>query len=107
MLPFAARPCCRQYRLVLQTSLLFMMGNLPFATAQTPPRIQFDTLTKRVNAILKQEKTPGVQVLVFTKDSLLYKHNAGVMDLKTKTAGDRLYGRLGAGWPTYLGLTAN
>ena len=77
------------------------------ALAQAPPRSQFDTLTKRINTILKQEKTPGVQVLVFTKDSLLYKHNVGVMNLKTKApVTDQTMFRLGSITKSFVAVSA-
>ncbi|TAE24434.1 MAG: class A beta-lactamase-related serine hydrolase [Cytophagales bacterium] len=74
--------------------------------AQTPP-IQADSLTKRVDAILKKHKTPGVQVLVFTKDSLLYKHNAGVANLKTKMPiTDQSMFRLGSITKSFVAVSA-
>ncbi len=73
----------------------------------TTPTIQFDTLTKRVDAILKKQKTPGVQVLVFTKDSLLYKHNAGVKNLKTKVpVTDQTMFRLGSITKSFVAVSA-
>jgi len=63
---------------------LLLVNPLLLRAQSSVPIIRFDTLTKRVDAALKKHKTPGVQVLVFTKDSLLYKHNAGVKNLKTK-----------------------
>ncbi|MVM29044.1 serine hydrolase [Spirosoma sp. HMF4905] len=90
------------------TSLLLMLGSQPTALAQSPhPAIQFDTLTRRIHQIMKQEKTPGVQVLVFTKDSLLYKLNAGVMNLKTKApVTDQSMFRLGSITKSFVAVSA-
>ncbi len=85
--------------LVATTSLLFAQPS--------PPAIQFDTLTKRIEATLKKHKTPGVQVLVFTKDSLLYKHNAGVKNLKTKApVTDQTMFRLGSITKSFVAISA-
>lgn len=73
----------------------------------SPPAIPFDTLTKRIEATLKKHKTPGVQVLVFTKDSLLYKHNAGFKNLKSKApVTDQTMFRLGSITKSFVAISA-
>lgn len=85
--------------LVVSTSLLFAQSS--------PQSIPFDTLTKRIDTALKKHKTPGVQVLVFTKDSLLYKHNAGVKNLKTKApVTDQTMFRLGSVTKSFVAISA-
>lgn len=75
--------------------------------AQTPPNVRFDTLTQRIDSIVKRTKTPGVQVLVFTKDSLLYKRNAGVMNLKIKApVTDQTMFRLGSITKSFVAVSA-
>ncbi len=88
--------------------LFTLLASSTFLRAQSPiPAIQFDTLTKHVDAALKKHKTPGVQVLVFTKDSLLYKHNAGVKNLKTKTpVTDQTMFRLGSITKSFVAVSA-
>ncbi|MBD2757238.1 serine hydrolase domain-containing protein [Spirosoma validum] len=88
--------------------MLLTLGFLPIATAQPPHSvIQFDTLTKRINRIMRDEHTPGAQVLVFTKDSLLYKLNAGVMNLKTKApVTDQSMFRLGSISKSFVAVSA-
>ena len=89
-------------------SLLLILGNRPVLLAQsTRPASQFDTLTRRIHQIMKQEKTPGVQVLVFTKDSLLYKLNAGLMNLRTKApVTDQSMFRLGSITKSFVAVSA-
>lgn len=87
--------------------LLCGIGPLSLFAQSTTPKIQFDSLTKQVNAILKKQKTPGVQVLVFTKDSLLFKHNAGVKSLKTKApVTDQTMFRLGSITKSFVAVSA-
>lgn len=53
-------------------------------TAQpSAPPIAAQTLTRQIDSLRTVYKIPGLQVLVFTKDSLLYERHAGVRDLKT------------------------
>lgn len=89
-------------------SLLILLGNIPIAIAQPAiSAVQFDTLTRRISSIIQKEKTPGVQVLVFTKDSLLYKHNAGVMNLKAKSpVTDESMFRLGSITKSFVAVSA-
>ena len=96
------------YRFCRLFILFLILGYIPTATAQSPrPAIQFDTLTKRINHIMRDEKTPGVQVLVFTKDSLLYKLNAGMMNLKAKTpVTDQSMFRLGSITKSFVAVSA-
>lgn len=96
------------HRFYWVTSILLALSYLPTATAQPPrPAIQFDTLTKRINRIMRDEHTPGAQVLVFTKDSLLYKLNAGVMNLKTKApVTDQSMFRLGSITKGFVAVSA-
>ncbi len=73
----------------------------------TRPASEFGTLPKRIDSIRQPEKTPGVQVLIFTKDSLLYKHNAGVMNLKTKApVTDESMFRLGSVTKSFVAVSA-
>ena len=92
----------------LLISLLILLGNIPIVVAQpTISAVQFNTLTRRISGIIQKEKTPGVQVLVFTKDSLLYKHNAGVMNLKTKSpVTDESMFRLGSITKSFVAVSA-
>jgi CubicO group peptidase (beta-lactamase class C family) len=86
---------------------LVIVCSAPSFGQTTLPQIRFDTLTKRIDMLVKKYKTPGVQVLVFTKDSLLYKHNAGVMNLKTKTpVTDQTIFRLGSITKSFVAVTA-
>lgn len=107
----ATQPACHHClpnRFRLLVSLLILLGYLPDVSAQpTRPAIQFSTLTKRIDSIRQAEKTPGVQVLIFTKDSLLYKHNAGVMNLKTKApVTDESMFRLGSVTKSFVAVSA-
>lgn len=43
----------------------------------------FDNLTQQIDSIRKVNNIPGLQVLIFTRDSLLYQRNTGVTNLKT------------------------
>ncbi|RYF63774.1 MAG: class A beta-lactamase-related serine hydrolase, partial [Cytophagaceae bacterium] len=66
------------------TSLL-LLTVYSVATAQrSEPALPVDKLTFQIDSIRKAENIPGLQVLVFTKDSLLYQHNAGFRNLKSK-----------------------
>jgi len=66
----------------LLTQLLLVIYAV--ANAQQPRQaIPFDRLNQRLDSIRKAYKIPGFQVLVFTKDSLLYQRNAGVRSLQT------------------------
>ena len=47
--------------------------------------IPVDQLTHQIDSIQKVHNIPGLQVLVFTKDSLLYQRHAGLRNLKAKT----------------------
>lgn len=89
-------------------SLFLTLGYLPTVKAQSPrSSIQFDTLTKRIQRIMKRDKTPGVQVLVFTKDSLRYKFNGGVMNLKSKVpVTDQSMFRLGSITKSFVAVSA-
>lgn len=69
--------CCRF--IILLTSLLLGMTNV-FVTAQPA---SFSKLDQQIDSIRKINTIPGLQVLVFTKDSLLYQRNLGVSNLKT------------------------
>ncbi|GAB3794685.1 hypothetical protein GCM10028819_09190 [Spirosoma humi] len=56
------------------------------ATAQpSKPTLPVDKLTRQIDSIQKAYKIPGLQVLVFTKDSLLYQHNTGWRNKNAKT----------------------
>lgn len=97
----------KPYTLRLLVLSLFLASPALLFAQSTTPKIQFDSLTKQVDAILKKQKTPGLQVLVFTKDSLLYKHNAGVKNLKTKApVTDQTMFRLGSITKSFVAVSA-
>ena len=44
--------------------------------------VQFDSLKVKIDSIAKKYNVPGAQVLVFTRDSVLFKQNVGVKNRK-------------------------
>lgn len=72
-----------RYSTILTTGLWLLLG--PCFNAQPSAQaIPFQKLTRQIDSIQKAHKIPGLQVLVFTKDSLLYQRNAGLRSLTTK-----------------------
>ncbi|MCK8494735.1 beta-lactamase family protein [Spirosoma sp. RP8] len=69
---------------LLLTGLLLLISCEGTIAQSSGPAIPFNKLTYQIDSIQKVEKIPGLQVLVFTKDSLLYQRNAGLRNLKTK-----------------------
>ncbi|GAB3641124.1 serine hydrolase domain-containing protein [Spirosoma arcticum] len=100
---------CYQLQFYTLIGLIFILTT-PFTsvTAQSSPStVRFDGLTQRIDSIVKAHETPGVQVLVFTKDSLLYKHNVGVANLKTKSpVTDQSMFRLGSVTKSFVAVAA-
>ncbi len=77
----------------------FLFFSLTFAHqvfAQRYP-IQFDSLNIKIDSIAKKHRLIGAQVLVFTRDSVLFKRNVGVMNLESKQpVSDQTMFRLGS-----------
>lgn len=71
------------YTFVL-TSLLLLTAHLVAIAQRSGPVLPVDKLTFQIDSIQKAENIPGLQVLVFTKDSLLYQRNAGQRNRKDK-----------------------
>ncbi|NEU70345.1 serine hydrolase domain-containing protein [Spirosoma agri] len=67
----------------LLTSLLLLTTYAMTVAQPSGQTIPFNRLTQQIDSIRKAHKIPGLQVLVFTKDSLLYQHNAGVRNRRT------------------------
>jgi CubicO group peptidase (beta-lactamase class C family) len=77
-----------------------------FGSAQTPS-LQVDSLKIKIDSIAKKYHIPGAQVLVFTRDSILYKQNVGVKNLKTKDpVTDETMFRLGSITKSFVAVTA-
>ncbi|GAB3760441.1 serine hydrolase domain-containing protein [Spirosoma pomorum] len=66
------------------TSVLLLTACLGATAQQSGHRIPVDKLTHQIDSIQKADKIPGLQVLVFTKDSLLYQRNAGLRNIRSK-----------------------
>jgi CubicO group peptidase (beta-lactamase class C family) len=64
--------------------LLLTAGYTAIAQRAVRP-IPVDQLTHQIDSIQQAHNIPGLQVLIFTKDSLLYQRHAGLRDLKAKT----------------------
>jgi CubicO group peptidase (beta-lactamase class C family) len=63
---------------LLMSQLLWMTHS--FVAAQP---VAFAKLNRQIDSIRNVNNIPGLQVLVFTNDSLLYQRNVGVRNLKT------------------------
>jgi CubicO group peptidase (beta-lactamase class C family) len=67
----------------LLAGLLLLISSAVAIAQPLRDPIPFDKLTQRIDSIQKVHSIPGLQVLVFTKDSLLYQRNTGLRNLKT------------------------
>ncbi|MBO0952920.1 serine hydrolase domain-containing protein [Fibrella forsythiae] len=69
----------------LLTSLLLVLTHTVTVAQSAPPALAAEQLTRRIDSIQKATAIPGLQVLVFTRDSLLYRRNAGLRNLTDRT----------------------
>jgi CubicO group peptidase (beta-lactamase class C family) len=88
---------------VVLIALIFISS---IAKAQTPS-IQFDSLISKIDSIAKKYHVPGAQVLVFSGDSILFKQNVGVKNLKAKDpVTDKTMFRLGSITKSFVAVSA-
>ncbi|SFD42804.1 serine hydrolase domain-containing protein [Spirosoma endophyticum] len=69
----------------LLTPLWLLMAWLDASAQHAAAALPVDKLSFQIDSLQKAHHIPGLQVLIFTKDSLLYQRNAGLRNLKTKT----------------------
>lgn len=76
--------------------LFFMLTFVHEVMAQRYP-VQFDSLNIKIDSIAKKNHLVGAQILVFTRDSVLFKRNVGVKNLQSKQpVTDQTMFRLGS-----------
>ena len=84
----------KSYKTVGLIFLLLAAGQ--FAMAQRYA-IRFDSLNSKIDSIARKNHLVGAQVLVFTRDSVLFKRNVGVKNLESKQpVTDQTMFRLGS-----------
>lgn len=91
--------------------LLFAVIFSPFCAAKaqkiTFKQTDSEQLTKEIEAVKKETNFPGSQVLIFTKDSIVYKKNFGVKNIKTKEAvTDESMFRIGSCTKSFVATSA-
>jgi CubicO group peptidase (beta-lactamase class C family) len=90
---------------ILVISLLHLLW-FTASRAQTYP-IHFDSLKAKIDSIAIKYHVPGAQVVVFTSDSVLFKQNVGVKNLKTKEpVTDETMFRLGSITKSFVAVSA-
>ncbi len=69
--------------------------------------INFDALKVKIDSIAIKHHVPGAQIIVFTNDSVLFKKNVGVKNLKTKEpVTDETMFRLGSITKSFVAVSA-
>ncbi|RYF50981.1 MAG: class A beta-lactamase-related serine hydrolase, partial [Cytophagaceae bacterium] len=58
---------------------------LDASAQQSAAALPVDKLSFQIDSLQKAHNIPGLQVLIFTKDSLLYECNAGLRNVNAKT----------------------
>lgn len=90
---------------VLMFALLLLIW-CSTSVAQTTP-IHFDSLKAKIDSIAIKYHVPGAQVVVFTSDSVLFKQNVGVKNLKTREpVTDETMFRLGSITKSFVAVSA-
>jgi CubicO group peptidase (beta-lactamase class C family) len=67
------------------TTLWLLTAWADASAQQSAAALPIDKLTFQIDSLQKALKIPGLQVLIFTKDSLLYQWNAGLRNINAKT----------------------
>jgi CubicO group peptidase (beta-lactamase class C family) len=87
-----------------KTAVLIFLAHISGAQI---PSFNIDSLKAKIDSIAKKHHVPGAQVLVFTRDSILYKQNVGVKNLTTKEpVTDETMFRLGSITKSFVAVTA-
>ncbi len=69
--------------------------------------INFDSLKVRIDSIASKYHVPGAQIIVFDRDTILFKQNVGVENLKTKEpVTDQTMFRLGSITKSFVAVSA-